>query len=235
MHTNFKLENAKGAQLALVQVCEDTTLIDQVSYVKMQSNGSYGRENDGAENWRVFVPMLDSLSEGDVSFVTPMMENGSRNAFTLSCPTLDSVVKIYDGEPLAYEVMTHSAYHEDEAVVEYSVDSGANWSTVVPEIVDKGSLYVNVRATHPKYDTIECEYILYVKKPDVENTLTKLLTANDEEMQGDEYRIYDIQGRLVRKSNTLDGLCDGLFGVYFISVLKETESLSYYRFFLKKE
>lgn len=235
MHTNFKLENAKGAQLALVQVCEDTTLIDQVSYVKMQSNGSYGRKNDGAENWRVFVPMLDSLSEGDVSFVTPMMENGSRNAFTLSCPMLDSVVKIYDGEPLAYEVMTHSAYHEDEAVVEYSVDSGANWSTVVPEIVDKGSLYVNVRATHPKYDTIECEYILYVKKPDVENELTKLLTANDEEMQGDEYRIYDIQGRLVRKSNTMDGLCDGLFGVYFISVLKETESLSYYRVFFKKE
>ncbi|MCQ2194718.1 MAG: CotH kinase family protein [Paludibacteraceae bacterium] len=167
-HTNFKMENAKGARLALVQVCGDTTIIDQVSYVKMQTNGSYGRRSDASDSWRSFSPKSDTLSVGVVSFVSPKGENGTEGYLSLGCPTPDDVTKVYDGKALSYDVLSSGNYEGEDVIAEYSVDSGMSWSQSVPEIKEKGSLGVTVRATHPKYKSAECAYELEVTPADME-------------------------------------------------------------------
>ncbi|MFZ6051432.1 lamin tail domain-containing protein [Halocola ammonii] len=52
-HTNFRLSGGDGETIILTDP-DGTTIIDQVDFGQQQTDISYGRESDGAENWIFF-------------------------------------------------------------------------------------------------------------------------------------------------------------------------------------
>ena len=89
------------------------------------------------------------------------------DALTLTCPSGESITKMYDGAELAPVATVSSTIPDDTSddfTIEYSTNGGANWSTTVPSITHVGTQPVKVRATNPNYVTVACDYTLEVTK-----------------------------------------------------------------------
>lgn len=107
------------------------------------------------------------------------------NTMTVTCPSGANITKVYDGNALQPAATANASVHDGTPIViEYSTDGGANWSVYVPSITHyaESPLAVQVRACHPYYDTVYCNYTLTIKKRPV--TLTSA-TANKEYDQTD--------------------------------------------------
>ena len=100
LHTNFKLSGG-GGELALVQVLNNSTsIIDSVHFGDIPFKATYGRQNDGANNWITFGEITpDATNNGADLWLAPpsfSLDNGAYNgnqSLTLSHP--QSGIQIY--------------------------------------------------------------------------------------------------------------------------------------------
>jgi uncharacterized protein (TIGR02145 family) len=85
-------------------------------------------------------------------------------AITLHCPSGADTTKHYDGIALQPTATAMTSISTDTVKVEYSIDGGHSWNMTVPAIthVDESPLAVQVRGSHPSYDTVYCNYTLNV-------------------------------------------------------------------------
>lgn len=82
LHIGFKLENVDNGYLGLFTACgEDVNPIDEVDYVELGSNKSYGLVNDGTGNWVIF----GDCDNGKVYLPTPGDVNSSHSCKTDEC------------------------------------------------------------------------------------------------------------------------------------------------------
>jgi len=281
---------------------------------------------DGGENWMADAPSITNRGVLDVKVksIFPGADvieyeyvlEITAAEIELHCPSADSTSKVYDGQPMKFDVKALGVESTDTIIVEYSVDSCLSWCADVPEITDKGELEVKVRANHPNYDSARCNYKMTVTEAplsvawrnenfenliDGEETvdplvivegaydrdqitieysidggivwttdvnalkqatdsvlvraihpnyeiaeckyLVPVVTSNmdvkkvlcEDSLQGDDYKVYDVLGKLVRTQKTIDGLLDDLNGVYIIYVYRGSKVLSFHRVLIKKE
>lgn len=82
LHVGFKLENIDNAYLGLNSLCgEDINTIDDVNYMELASNKSYGHDADGSGNWIVF----GDCDNGKVYLPTPGTANSSHICNSNEC------------------------------------------------------------------------------------------------------------------------------------------------------
>ena len=160
------------------------------------------------------------------------MECGYEMAITVAemkllCP--GDTIKVYDGAALVMIASAEGVSEDDEIAIEYSVDDGSEWFSEAPVLLDTGALVLKVRATHMNYETAECEYNVFIDREDVPVKIYDEFLNADSHVIGDEYRVYDISGRLVRKRNLLEHLVEGLSGVYLVCVYEHGNCIGVYR------
>ncbi len=82
LHLKIKL-SGNGEQIGLVQVIgSDTTFVDSLSYTEQTADISYGRYEDGANNWITMTPSPNAANNNGITAIDD--ENGLPTTFALS-------------------------------------------------------------------------------------------------------------------------------------------------------
>lgn len=218
LHLNFTLSGAEQKTLVLSYIDDSMAyVIDSVSFDIHEGDESFALlENDDDE--------LCWISTSYLSY-------GRQNQLLLNCPSINETRKLFDGKELSPVATIQDADEKEEYEIEYSTDEGVTWSSIVPSITEVGDQLVMVRANYPNFKEVECEYTLSIT--DFE-TGVDMPYANDGDIIGDEYKVFNIQGKLVRISHSKENIQDNLLGIYLVCVYQESKFVSCYRMIIEK-
>lgn len=140
------------------------------------------------------------------------------------CPLDSELTKEYDGIKYQPQVSVEGLYEGDTVTIEYCLDDDSIWSTMAPDVVEVGTYVVKVRALNPNYEIAECEYVMTISdslKEEMSELKDYLSKDTSFELKSNIYCIYDMKGRLVRKTKNVEELYKGLFGTYLVCIYRE--------------
>jgi hypothetical protein len=247
IHPNYKTREC-GYEMTITEaemnlICPGDTIkeydgesLDVVAYaegIRPEDTITVEYSKDEGVTWDTVAPVMNGVGVQNVMVraIHPnykTRECGYEMTITeaemnLICPT--DTTKVHEGEKLDVVAYAEGVSENDEIVIEYSAEGGNEWYSVPPILLDTGTITMNVRATHMNYKMAECKYNLIIAKDDV----SVELLDSDSYLIGDEYRIYDMSGRLVRKGDSLENLVGGLSGIYLCRVYDHGICIGAYR------
>ncbi len=144
--------NVTGEVLTAGKVTSSSYNIGTYTYAASTSTPTEFEITSGISNYTPIYTLKQTIYRSD--------------NMTITCPDSAATHKVFDNTPINPTAVYGGLFAGDVAEIQYSRSedniSWSGWSTTVPQITNRDTLWVKARAVSDNYDTVTCPYRLVV-------------------------------------------------------------------------